>query len=176
VEEVTGPSLRNSGSGIPGPEFRSKLILPWNDLIPMCVPPESEIPQFRKMRTGINRNTSRNAQPSLQYISTCVPSVHLYMRPFHISLHASLQYLHASLPYISTCVPSISLHASLQYDTSLHASLHLYIYNMCPLHSRRIRLVPVIGSFLIDRMECQKWRNCARKFCVTSTSMHLELI
>ena len=106
-------------SGIPGPEFRSKLILPWNDLIPMCVPPESEIPQFRKMRTGINRNTSRNAQPSLQYISTCVPSVHLYMRPFHISLHASLPYLYMRpfstihlymRPFISTsttCVPYI---------------------------------------------------------------------
>jgi uncharacterized membrane protein YgcG len=49
------------------PEFRSNLILPWNDLIPMCVPPESgnsaENPEFRKMRTGINRNTGRNAQP-----------------------------------------------------------------------------------------------------------------
>jgi hypothetical protein len=60
--------IRNSGSGIPGPEFRSKLILPWNDLIPMCVPPESgnsaENPEFRKMRTRINRNTGRNAQPS----------------------------------------------------------------------------------------------------------------
>ncbi len=67
VAEVTGPSLRNSGSGIPGPEFWSKLILPWKDLIPMCVPPESgnsaENPEFRKMRTGINRNTGRNAQP-----------------------------------------------------------------------------------------------------------------
>jgi hypothetical protein len=54
-------------SGIPGPEFWSKLILPWNDLIPMCVPPESgnsaENPEFRKMRTGINRNTGRNAHP-----------------------------------------------------------------------------------------------------------------
>jgi hypothetical protein len=33
----------------------------------MCVPPESgnsaENPEFRKMRTGINRNTGRNAQP-----------------------------------------------------------------------------------------------------------------
>jgi hypothetical protein len=43
--------------------------LPWNDLIPMCVPLESgnsaENPEFRKMRTGINRNTGRNAQPRL---------------------------------------------------------------------------------------------------------------
>ena len=38
VAEVKGPTLRNSGSGIPDPEFRSKLILPWNDLIPTCVP------------------------------------------------------------------------------------------------------------------------------------------
>ena len=33
-----------------------------------CLPPESgnsaENPEFRKMRTGINRNTGRNAQPS----------------------------------------------------------------------------------------------------------------
>jgi len=37
---------------------------------------------------------------SLPYISTCVPPIHLYMRPFHTSLNASL-------PYISTCVPFI---------------------------------------------------------------------
>jgi hypothetical protein len=55
------------GHGSFPPEFRSKLILPWNDLILTCVPPESgnfaENPEFRKMRTGINRNTNRNAQP-----------------------------------------------------------------------------------------------------------------
>jgi hypothetical protein len=65
VAEVTGPSLRNFGSGILDPEFRSKLILPWNDLIPTCVPPEpgnfAEYPEFRKMRTGINRNTNWNS-------------------------------------------------------------------------------------------------------------------
>ena len=71
IHQVKGPSLRNSRSGIPDPEFRSKLILPWNDLIPMCVPPESgnsaANPEFRKMRTGINWNTGRNAQPSPQW-------------------------------------------------------------------------------------------------------------
>ncbi len=50
------------------PEFRTKLILPWNDLIPMCVPRNSgnsaDYPEFRKMRTRINRNTGQNAQPS----------------------------------------------------------------------------------------------------------------
>jgi len=82
VAEVTGPSLRNSGcripdpefrirnsgSGIPDPEFRSKLILPWNDLIPTCVPPEpgnsAEYPENRKMRPGRNQNKKRNAHPS----------------------------------------------------------------------------------------------------------------
>jgi len=67
VAEVKGPTLRNSGSGIPDPEFRSKLILPWNDLIPTCVPwnagNSAEYPEFRNMRTGRNRNSSRNAQP-----------------------------------------------------------------------------------------------------------------
>ena len=57
-------------SGIPDPEFRSKLILPWNDLIPMCFPPEpgnsAEYPEFRKMRTGINQNTNRNAVVAAQ--------------------------------------------------------------------------------------------------------------
>ena len=70
IHHVKGPSLRNSGSGIPDPEFRSKLILPWNDLIMMCVPPESgnsaENPEFRKMRTGINRTGRNNAQPTRQ--------------------------------------------------------------------------------------------------------------
>jgi uncharacterized integral membrane protein len=54
---------------------------------------------------------------SLPYISTCVPSIHLYMRPFHTSLHASL-------PYISTCVPSIHLYMR-PFHTSLHASLQV---------------------------------------------------
>ncbi len=67
VAEVKGPTLRNSGSGIPDPEFRSKLILPWNDLIPTCVPPEpgksAEYPEFQKMRPGRNRNKKRNAHP-----------------------------------------------------------------------------------------------------------------
>ncbi len=48
--------LRILPSGIPpevlSPEFRTKLILPWNDLIPMCVPTESrnaaEFCGFRK--------------------------------------------------------------------------------------------------------------------------------
>jgi len=52
---------------------------------------------------------------SLPYISTCVPSIHLYMRPFHTSLHASL-------PYISTCVPPIHLYMR-PFHTSLNASL-----------------------------------------------------
>ena len=67
VAEITGPSLQNSRSGIPDPEFWSKLILPWNDLIPTCVPRNSKnsakYPKFRKMRTGINWNTKRNAHP-----------------------------------------------------------------------------------------------------------------
>jgi hypothetical protein len=67
VAEAMGPSLRNSGSGIPDMEFRSKLILPWNDLILTCVPRNSgnaaEYPEFHKMRTGINRNTKQNAHP-----------------------------------------------------------------------------------------------------------------
>jgi len=49
------------------PEFRTKLILPWNDLIPTCVPTESrnavEFRGFRKMTPGRNRNTKRNAHP-----------------------------------------------------------------------------------------------------------------
>ena len=57
------------GHGSFPPEFRSKLILPWNDLIPTCVPPEpgnsAEYPEFQKMRTGINRNTNLNAHPRL---------------------------------------------------------------------------------------------------------------
>jgi hypothetical protein len=47
--------------------FRSKLILPWNHLIPTCVPRNSgnsvEYPEFQKMRTGRNRNKKRNAHP-----------------------------------------------------------------------------------------------------------------
>ncbi len=49
-------------SGIP-----EQIILALDDLIPTCVLPESgnftENSEFRKMRTGINRNTNRNAQP-----------------------------------------------------------------------------------------------------------------
>jgi hypothetical protein len=55
-----GPSLWNSG-------FRNKLILPWNDFIPMCVPQNfadsTEFHGFRKMRPGRNQNTKRNAHP-----------------------------------------------------------------------------------------------------------------
>jgi hypothetical protein len=69
IHHVEGPSLRNSGSGIPDPEFRSKLILPWNHLIPACVPRNSgnsaDYPEFRNMMTGRNRNSGRNAQPRL---------------------------------------------------------------------------------------------------------------
>jgi len=50
------------------PEFRTKLILPWNDLIPTCVPTESrnaaEFRRFQKMTPGRNRNRKRNAHPS----------------------------------------------------------------------------------------------------------------
>ena len=49
-------------------EFRTKLILLWNDLIPTCVPTESgnaaELHGFRTMMPGRNRNTKRNAHPS----------------------------------------------------------------------------------------------------------------
>ena len=48
-------------------EFRTKEILPGNDLILTCVPTESgnavEFRGFRKMRPGRNRNTKRNAHP-----------------------------------------------------------------------------------------------------------------
>jgi len=56
VAEVKGPTLRNSGSGIPDPEFWSKLILPWNDLIPTCVPPEPR--KFRRI-SGIPENEAQ---------------------------------------------------------------------------------------------------------------------
>jgi hypothetical protein len=49
--------------------FQNKLILPWNGLIPMCVPRNSADSagknEFRKMRPGRNRNRKRNARPSL---------------------------------------------------------------------------------------------------------------
>jgi len=51
------------------PEFRTKLILPWNDLIPTCVPTESrnaaEFSVFQKMMPGRNWNRKRNAHPRL---------------------------------------------------------------------------------------------------------------
>ena len=59
-------------SGIPAgiPDsvgFRNKFILPWNDLIPTCIPqnPKSstETGGFQKMRPGRNRNKKQNAQP-----------------------------------------------------------------------------------------------------------------
>jgi hypothetical protein len=56
VAEVKGPTLRNSGSGIPNPEFRSKLILPLPWLIPTCVPPETR--KFRGI-SGIPENEAR---------------------------------------------------------------------------------------------------------------------
>jgi hypothetical protein len=49
------------------PEFRTKLILPWNDLIPTCVlrnwRNSAEFHGFQKLRPGRNRNTKRNAHP-----------------------------------------------------------------------------------------------------------------
>jgi len=82
VAEVTGPSyidlqVRMYYIFFPpeiwleflSPEFQTKLILPWNDLIPTCVPIESrnsaEFRGFQKMTPGRNRNTKRNAHPSL---------------------------------------------------------------------------------------------------------------
>jgi len=77
VAEVTGPSYLQVRMYLEirpeflflSPEFRTKLILPWNDLTPTCVPPEpgnsAEYPEFRKMRPGRNRNKKRNAHPSL---------------------------------------------------------------------------------------------------------------
>ncbi len=48
--------------------FRNKLILPWNDLIPTCVPwnfaYSAEKNGFEKVRPGSNRNRKRNAHPS----------------------------------------------------------------------------------------------------------------
>ena len=74
VAEVTGPSylqVRVYPEIRPkflSPEYRTKLILPWNDLIPTCVPTESgnaaEFRGFRKMTPGRNRNTKQNAHPS----------------------------------------------------------------------------------------------------------------
>jgi len=73
MAEVTGPSylqVRMYPEIRPeflSPEFRTKLILPWNDLIPICVPTESgnaaEFRGFWKMTPGMNRNTKRNAHP-----------------------------------------------------------------------------------------------------------------
>ena len=52
------------------PEFWTKLILPWNDLIPTCVPTESgnaaEFRGFRKMTPSRNRN--RNGMHILDWI------------------------------------------------------------------------------------------------------------
>jgi hypothetical protein len=77
VAEVTGPSLQNSGSGIPDQEFRGILILPWNDLIPTCVPRNSrnsaEYPEFWKMRTRINRNPKQNAHPRARRSNMLAP-------------------------------------------------------------------------------------------------------
>jgi hypothetical protein len=81
VAEVMGPSyidlqVRTYYVSFPlefrleflSPEFWTKLILPWNDLIPTCVPTESgnaaEFRGFRKMTPGRNRNTKWNAHPS----------------------------------------------------------------------------------------------------------------
>ena len=58
--------------------FWTKLILPWNDLIPTCVPRNwrnsVEVRGFRKMRPGRNRNTTRNAHPSPSLSSPVPPS------------------------------------------------------------------------------------------------------
>jgi len=76
VAEVTGPScidlqVRTYYVSFPpefrpeflSPEFRTKLILPWNDLIPACVSTESrnaaELRGFRKMTPGRNRNRKK---------------------------------------------------------------------------------------------------------------------
>ena len=80
VAEVTGPSyidlqVRTYYVSFPTEfrpeflslEFRTKLILPWNDLILTCVPTESrnaaEFCGFQKMTPGRNRNRKRNAHP-----------------------------------------------------------------------------------------------------------------
>jgi hypothetical protein len=56
--------------------FQTKLILPWNDfLTPTCVQRNwqnsAEFRGFRKMRSGRNRNTKRNAHPSRQRLLAC---------------------------------------------------------------------------------------------------------
>ena len=62
VAEVTGPSylqVRMYPEIRPeflSPEFRSKLILPWDDLIPTCVPPEPR--KFQRI-SGIPENEAR---------------------------------------------------------------------------------------------------------------------
>ena len=80
VAEVMGPSytdlqVRTYYVSFPtefqpeflSPEFWTKLILPWNDLIPTCVPTESrnvaEFLGFQKMTPGRNPNRKQNAHP-----------------------------------------------------------------------------------------------------------------
>ena len=81
IHHVEGPSLRNSGSGILDPKFRSKLIFPWNHLIPTCVPRNSknstDYPEFRNMWTGRNQNSGWNAQPS-PWEALCVDLISPY--------------------------------------------------------------------------------------------------
>jgi hypothetical protein len=69
-EEEEAPLVPTACCGIlDSVGFRNKLILPWNDLIPTCVPrnrkSSAEFRGFRKMRPVRNRNTKRNAHPSL---------------------------------------------------------------------------------------------------------------
>ena len=61
------------------PEFRTKLILPWNDLILTYITTESgnaaEIRGFQKMTPGRNRNTKQNAHPSVSPVAVVMPPV-----------------------------------------------------------------------------------------------------
>ena len=67
-----GPSLWNSGRNSRFRRIPEKIILPWNDLILMCVPRNlklsAETRGFRKIRPGRNRNKQRNTQPRLPAI------------------------------------------------------------------------------------------------------------
>jgi len=88
VRRSVNPAATQGGQNRGGSEVSSAL----GDIPSPC-------PPVRKLLSLVYV-TSTSLHVSLPYISTCVPSIHLYMRPFHTSLHASL-------PYISTCVPSI---------------------------------------------------------------------
>ena len=93
VAEVTGPSYIDlqvrmyyisfppeTRPEFPSPEFWTKLILRWNDLIPTESGNAAEFHGFRKMTPGRNRNTKQNAHPCPRR-PPCPPTIPAKPRP-----------------------------------------------------------------------------------------------